>query len=156
MLFIARRFLIYNNVKELLMGSLIARTTMTLKMLRLTTPQTLLRLWQLFLNVIRDLSSEKAFVIACGCSFILKYNRFRETSLILQIISRQRNKNVLFFIKNSTRCMPLEVLSQVYPHEFQLQEFQYFVVIDFEAACDREKFFTHKRSSSSHQFQRIA
>lgn len=44
-----------------------------------------------------------------------------------------------FFIKNSTRHMHLEVLSQVYPHEFQLQEFQYFVVIDFEAACDKEK-----------------
>ncbi|XP_021649418.2 uncharacterized protein LOC110641864 [Hevea brasiliensis] len=29
--------------------------------------------------------------------------------------------------------------SQGYPYEFQFQDFQYFVVIDFEATCDKEK-----------------
>ncbi|KAL5570344.1 hypothetical protein UlMin_026919, partial [Ulmus minor] len=29
--------------------------------------------------------------------------------------------------------------SQSYPNEFQFQDFQYFVVIDFEATCDKDK-----------------
>lgn len=34
---------------------------------------------------------------------------------------------------------PSNIYSQGYPYEFQFQDFQYFVVIDFEATCDKEK-----------------
>ncbi|WCJ39177.1 ERI1 exoribonuclease 3 [Euphorbia peplus] len=34
---------------------------------------------------------------------------------------------------------PFNMYSHGYPYEFQLQDFQYFVVIDFEATCDRER-----------------
>lgn len=35
--------------------------------------------------------------------------------------------------------VPLKMLSQSHPQDFHFQEFQYFVVIDFEATCDKEK-----------------
>ncbi|XP_057948473.1 uncharacterized protein LOC131144103 isoform X2 [Malania oleifera] len=40
-----------------------------------------------------------------------------------------------------SRCSALNIFSQSqgYPYEFQFQEFQYFVVIDFEATCDKVK-----------------
>ncbi|KAL9233595.1 hypothetical protein vseg_008570 [Gypsophila vaccaria] len=34
---------------------------------------------------------------------------------------------------------PVQMVPQGYPPEYGFQEFQYFVVIDFEATCDREK-----------------
>ncbi|XP_010520080.1 PREDICTED: ERI1 exoribonuclease 3-like [Tarenaya hassleriana] len=34
---------------------------------------------------------------------------------------------------------PYNVCTQVYPYNFQYQDFQYFVVIDFEATCDKER-----------------
>lgn len=34
---------------------------------------------------------------------------------------------------------PINMFSQGYPCDFQFQDFQYFVVIDFEATCDKEK-----------------
>lgn len=34
---------------------------------------------------------------------------------------------------------PFSTFSQSYPNEFQFQDFQYFVVIDFEATCDKDK-----------------
>ncbi|KDP40557.1 hypothetical protein JCGZ_24556 [Jatropha curcas] len=34
---------------------------------------------------------------------------------------------------------PFNMHSQGYPHQFQFQDFQYFVVIDFEVTCDKEK-----------------
>lgn len=34
---------------------------------------------------------------------------------------------------------PFNMYSQGYPYEFPFQDFQYFVVIDFEATCDKEK-----------------
>lgn len=34
---------------------------------------------------------------------------------------------------------PFNMYCQGYPYDFQLQDFQYFVVIDFEATCDRER-----------------
>ncbi|KAH7542174.1 hypothetical protein FEM48_Zijuj02G0045200 [Ziziphus jujuba var. spinosa] len=40
---------------------------------------------------------------------------------------------------NRFQYVPFSMLSQSYRPEFQLQEFQYFVVIDFEATCDKEK-----------------
>lgn len=35
--------------------------------------------------------------------------------------------------------VPLKMLPQSHPHDFHFQEFQYFVVIDFEATCDKER-----------------
>ncbi|KAL0922308.1 hypothetical protein M5K25_006282 [Dendrobium thyrsiflorum] len=41
-------------------------------------------------------------------------------------------------VVNGFQFMPFHmVFDQVYNHEFQLQKFQYFVVIDFEATCDK-------------------
>ncbi|KAL6562883.1 hypothetical protein OROHE_005470 [Orobanche hederae] len=34
---------------------------------------------------------------------------------------------------------PVNVFSQSYAYDYQFQDFQYFVVIDFEATCDKEK-----------------
>ncbi|XP_068664291.1 uncharacterized protein [Aristolochia californica] len=44
-----------------------------------------------------------------------------------------------FPVDNQIQFAPIKMWSQAYPYEFQLQEFQYFVVIDFEATCDKEK-----------------
>ncbi|KAJ8755744.1 hypothetical protein K2173_024288 [Erythroxylum novogranatense] len=35
--------------------------------------------------------------------------------------------------------VPANMFTQAHPYEFHFQEFQYFVVIDFEATCDKEK-----------------
>ncbi|XP_027113996.1 uncharacterized protein LOC113763689 [Coffea eugenioides] len=43
------------------------------------------------------------------------------------------------FVDNRIRYAPLNMIPQSYPHEYQFQDFQYFVVIDFEATCDKEK-----------------
>ncbi|KAJ6945342.1 hypothetical protein NC651_000408 [Populus alba x Populus x berolinensis] len=37
------------------------------------------------------------------------------------------------------QCAPFSMFSQGYPFEIQFQDFQYFVVIDFEATCDQER-----------------
>ncbi|KAK1278222.1 hypothetical protein QJS04_geneDACA003587 [Acorus gramineus] len=42
-------------------------------------------------------------------------------------------------INSRVHYMPYNIFSQGYPNEFQFQEFQYFVVIDFEATCDKGK-----------------
>ncbi|KAK9283578.1 hypothetical protein L1049_011826 [Liquidambar formosana] len=44
-----------------------------------------------------------------------------------------------FPVDNRFQCAPFNILPQGYPYEFQFQEFQYFVVIDFEATCDKGK-----------------
>ncbi|XP_068659278.1 uncharacterized protein [Aristolochia californica] len=44
-----------------------------------------------------------------------------------------------FPVGNRIQYAPMKMWSQACPYEFQFQEFQYFVVIDFEATCDREK-----------------
>ncbi|CAL9145104.1 unnamed protein product [Musa hybrid cultivar] len=45
-----------------------------------------------------------------------------------------------FPVENGFSYMPpVKMFSQVHPHKFQIQEFQYFVVIDFEATCDKER-----------------
>ena len=31
------------------------------------------------------------------------------------------------------------MIAQGHPHDFQFQDFQYFVVIDFEATCDKDR-----------------
>lgn len=41
-------------------------------------------------------------------------------------------------VENSIQYLPFKMFSQAHPHEVQYQEFQYFVVIDFEATCDKE------------------
>lgn len=41
-------------------------------------------------------------------------------------------------VDNQFQYVPMNMVAQGYPHE-QYQEFQYFVVIDFEATCDRDK-----------------
>ncbi|KAI0519041.1 hypothetical protein KFK09_006481 [Dendrobium nobile] len=43
-----------------------------------------------------------------------------------------------YHVENGFQFMPFHMAyDEVYHHEFQLQEFQYFVVIDFEATCDK-------------------
>ena len=49
----------------------------------------------------------------------------------------QINRDTCFPIERRVQ-FPLKMLPQGYPHDAQLQEFQYFVVIDFEATCDKE------------------
>ncbi|KAE8791598.1 Exonuclease domain-containing protein 1 [Hordeum vulgare] len=49
----------------------------------------------------------------------------------------QINRDNCFPIERRVQ-FPLKMLPQGYPHDAQLQEFQYFVVIDFEATCDKE------------------
>ena len=40
---------------------------------------------------------------------------------------------------NQFQYVPFTTLPQLYRSDFNMQEFQYFVVIDFEATCDKEK-----------------
>ncbi|XP_077241565.1 uncharacterized protein LOC143882054 [Tasmannia lanceolata] len=49
------------------------------------------------------------------------------------------NREYHFPVENRIQYMPFKMFSQGYPYDFQCQEFQYFVVIDFEATCDKEK-----------------
>ncbi|KAF8724252.1 hypothetical protein HU200_021277 [Digitaria exilis] len=49
----------------------------------------------------------------------------------------QVNREHSFPIENRVQYLPFKMLPQGHPHDAQLQEFQYFVVIDFEATCDK-------------------
>ncbi|KAG1365509.1 hypothetical protein COCNU_12G005090 [Cocos nucifera] len=49
------------------------------------------------------------------------------------------NREYAFPVENKFHYPPFRMFAHGYPHEFQFQEFQYFVVIDFEATCDKEK-----------------
>ncbi|KAF5951217.1 hypothetical protein HYC85_009161 [Camellia sinensis] len=42
-----------------------------------------------------------------------------------------------FLVDNCFQYAPLNFFRQSYPYEYQFQDFQYFVVIDFEATCDK-------------------
>ncbi|XP_031252920.1 uncharacterized protein LOC116110848 [Pistacia vera] len=42
-------------------------------------------------------------------------------------------------VENRFQCAPYNTFTPAYPYDFQFQDFQYFVVIDFEATCDKEK-----------------
>nr|GMD65383.1 3'-5' exoribonuclease 1-like [Ipomoea batatas] len=44
-----------------------------------------------------------------------------------------------YAVDNQFHYVPFNVFYQQYPREFQFQDFQYFVVIDFEATCNKEK-----------------
>ncbi|KAK4406426.1 ERI1 exoribonuclease 2 [Sesamum angolense] len=44
-----------------------------------------------------------------------------------------------FAINHRLQCAPVNMFPQTYPYDYQFQDFQYFVVIDFEATCDKEK-----------------
>ncbi|MQM14527.1 hypothetical protein Taro_047460 [Colocasia esculenta] len=44
-----------------------------------------------------------------------------------------------FPVENRIQYVPFRMYSPVYPQEYHHQEFQYFVVVDFEATCDKEK-----------------
>ncbi|KAK8595358.1 hypothetical protein V6N13_016733 [Hibiscus sabdariffa] len=44
-----------------------------------------------------------------------------------------------FPVDNRFHYPPYNMVTQGYPYEFQFQDFQYFVVIDFEATCDKER-----------------
>ncbi|OAY66347.1 ERI1 exoribonuclease 2 [Ananas comosus] len=48
------------------------------------------------------------------------------------------NRDYSFPVENRIQYVPYKLFSQDYPHDVQLQEFQYFVVIDFEATCDKD------------------
>ncbi|XP_072984846.1 uncharacterized protein [Typha latifolia] len=49
------------------------------------------------------------------------------------------NRDYNFPIDNRAQYVPLKMLSQCHPYDVQLQEFHYFVVIDFEATCDKDR-----------------
>ncbi|CAO2162191.1 unnamed protein product [Urochloa humidicola] len=49
----------------------------------------------------------------------------------------QVNRDHGFPIENRVQYFPFKMLHQGHPHDARLQEFQYFVVIDFEATCDK-------------------
>ncbi|KAD3337818.1 hypothetical protein R6Q59_027407 [Mikania micrantha] len=44
-----------------------------------------------------------------------------------------------FFFNNRVQYAPFTMFPQNYPCDYQHQEFHYFVVIDFEATCDKER-----------------
>lgn len=44
-----------------------------------------------------------------------------------------------FPMENHFHYVPVNLFAQSYPNEFQYQDFQYFVVIDFEATCDKDR-----------------
>lgn len=44
-----------------------------------------------------------------------------------------------FSVDNRVQYAPFNAFPQNYPSKYQYQEFHYFVVIDFEATCDKEK-----------------
>ncbi|KAL0455784.1 UNVERIFIED_CONTAM: ERI1 exoribonuclease 2 [Sesamum latifolium] len=44
-----------------------------------------------------------------------------------------------FAVNHRLQCAPVNMFPQTYPYDYQFQDFQYFVVIDFEATCDKEK-----------------
>ncbi|GKU91383.1 hypothetical protein SLEP1_g5265 [Rubroshorea leprosula] len=49
------------------------------------------------------------------------------------------NQLYYFPLENQFHHAPFNTTVQGHPYEFQFQDFQYFVVIDFEATCDKEK-----------------
>ncbi|KAJ6848227.1 uncharacterized protein M6B38_273260 [Iris pallida] len=49
------------------------------------------------------------------------------------------NREYPFPVENGTPYLPLKMSHHSYTQEFHLQDFQYFVVIDFEATCDKER-----------------
>ncbi|XP_010922083.1 uncharacterized protein [Elaeis guineensis] len=49
------------------------------------------------------------------------------------------NREYYFPVENRFHHLPFKMFAHGFPHGFQFQEFQYFVVIDFEATCDKEK-----------------
>ncbi|KAM7262658.1 hypothetical protein ACFE04_000341 [Oxalis oulophora] len=49
------------------------------------------------------------------------------------------NQYYPFLVDNRFQYAPFNSVPQNNPYEFQFQDFQYFVVIDFEATCDKEK-----------------
>lgn len=49
------------------------------------------------------------------------------------------NREYPYPVDNRIHHMPFKMLYHGYPHEFQFQDFHYFVVIDFEATCDKER-----------------
>lgn len=44
-----------------------------------------------------------------------------------------------FLVNNRVQYAPFTMFPQSYPYGYQHQEFHYFVVIDFEATCDKER-----------------
>lgn len=44
-----------------------------------------------------------------------------------------------FAVNHRLQYAPVNMFPQNYPYEYQFQDFQFFVVIDFEATCDKEK-----------------
>lgn len=44
-----------------------------------------------------------------------------------------------FPVETGFQYVPSKIYTQGYPYDYHFQEFQYFVVIDFEATCDKEK-----------------
>ncbi|CAI9786115.1 unnamed protein product [Fraxinus pennsylvanica] len=44
-----------------------------------------------------------------------------------------------FSVNHRFQYTPSNAFPQNYPYDYQIQDFQYFIVIDFEATCDREK-----------------
>lgn len=44
-----------------------------------------------------------------------------------------------FAVNHRLQYAPVNIFPQNYPYEYQFQDFQYFVVIDFEATCDKER-----------------
>ncbi|PKU63021.1 putative exonuclease domain-containing protein [Dendrobium catenatum] len=49
------------------------------------------------------------------------------------------NSEGFYPAEHKIHYMPYKMFPQGYPHELQFQEFQYFVVIDFEATCEKDK-----------------
>ncbi|ONK78553.1 uncharacterized protein A4U43_C02F20040 [Asparagus officinalis] len=49
------------------------------------------------------------------------------------------NREFPYPVDNRVHYMPFKMLYHNFPHEFQFQDFHYFVVIDFEATCDKER-----------------
>ncbi|KAG7945903.1 hypothetical protein I3843_14G011400 [Carya illinoinensis] len=44
-----------------------------------------------------------------------------------------------FPLENQFQYVPFNTIAQGHPYDFQFQDFQYFVVIDFEATCDKDR-----------------
>lgn len=44
-----------------------------------------------------------------------------------------------FPVENRLQYLPFNMIAQGHPYDFQVQDFQYFVVIDFEATCDKDR-----------------
>jgi ERI1 exoribonuclease 2 len=44
-----------------------------------------------------------------------------------------------FPVENRFQYVPFNMVAQGHPYDFQFQDFQYFVVIDFEATCEKDR-----------------